>query len=87
MIAAAFMLVSAAKKAGIKVPPDPENYSIDEYPHWHVYAYMQVGAPMPDSSAHWSNAEVVAAIPNDRIREVTPKQLREEFGFRVGYSK
>lgn len=87
MIAAAFMLVQPAKKAGIKVPPDPETYDVDEYPHWHAYIVMQVGAPMPDPSAHWSNAEVIATVPDDRIREVTPKQLREEFGFRVGHSK
>ncbi len=86
MLAFPGLIAPAAERAGIKLPEDVENYNKAEYPHWFVFSQMQLGAPMPDPSAHWDNAKVVAVIPNDQITKVTPEQL-EEAGFRIGLSK
>lgn len=86
MLAFPGLIAPAAEQAGIKLPKDVEDYNKTEYPHWFVFCQMQLGAPMPDPSAQWDNAKVVAAIPNDQITKVTPKQL-EEVGFRIGFSK
>ncbi len=84
MIALPIALVAPAVEAGIKVPDDPDNYDLEEFPHFHVYCCMQLGTPMPSPSSHWTNAKVVAQVPNDRIKLVTPKDL-EELGFQRGF--
>jgi hypothetical protein len=78
------MLVEPAKQAGISVPEDLECYDPNEFPHWDVFRKVQLGAPMPDFTAHWDNAEVIAAIPEDKIREVTYDDLLER-GLAVGF--
>jgi len=47
---------------------------------------MQLGQPLPHPAAHWENAEVIAEIPEERLKTVTPGELVEEFGFQIGYS-
>ena len=86
MICIPEMLAACAEKAGITLPKDIRNYDADKFPHWYVYKLMQSGAPMPYASAHWDNAKVIAAIPNDRIMKVTYDEVIE-MGFAVGYSK
>jgi hypothetical protein len=75
MIAFAGMLVEPAKKAGITVPSDPDNFDPDEYPHWNVYLNVQIGAGLPTPDSHWHNAEVVAAVPAKQIKKVTLEGL------------
>ena len=77
------LLVPAAKNAGVKVPEDLDNYDAREYPHWHVYCFVQLGAPMPFPTAHWDNAKVIASIGIDNIRLVTYEQLLEA-GLAIG---
>ncbi len=81
MIAFPSLLVQPAEQAGIPVPEDIENYDPDEYPYWNVFTIMQCGRRMPSPNAHWENAKIIAAIPADRIKVVTPHDIETEFGF------
>lgn len=84
MIAFPFMLFRPAEQAGMKTPTD-EEYDPNEFPHFHVFCSMQLGAPMPNPSSHWENAKVIAAIPSDQIKTVTPKDILA-LGFQIGRS-
>ena len=76
MIASPFMLIPMAKQAGMNTPPaDEEDYDRNEYPHFMVYSAMQCGRPIINARSHWTNAEIVASIPEDRIRTTTPHDL------------
>ena len=68
------MLVSAAEKAGMQVPPNPNDFDADAYPHFQVYCNVQLCRPMR-SGEHWENAEVVAGIPEDKIRTTTLDEM------------
>lgn len=71
------MLVSAAEKAGMKVPPNPDGeWNKDEYPHFNIYCLVQLARPIRWGE-HWDNAKVVAAIPNDKLDSVTLQDLIE----------
>jgi len=83
MIGLPKMLVPVAKHAGIKVPDNINNFNRAEYPHWVVYTTLQLGAPLPYSTAHGDNAKVIAGIPDSRIRQITLKEV-EELGFAIG---
>lgn len=86
MLAFASMLVKPAKHAGINVPADPEDYNPDEFPHWHLFLLVQLGAPMPNMDSHWHNARIIATLPSERIRTITGGELMDmgiEFGPRV----
>jgi hypothetical protein len=78
MLAFPRMLVEPAKKAGIRVPEDVDkDYDKQKFPHWHVFCTVQLGATMPYPSVHWRNAEVIAKIPEDKIRILTLSDLQE----------
>ena len=83
MLALPTMLVSPATRAGIKCPSDVENYDVNEFPHFFVYARMQLGTSIPSPNSPWRNAEIIAAISDDKICKVTPKEL-VDLGFEVG---
>ena len=80
------MIAPAAEEAGIKLPPDLENYEASQYPHWLVFCRMQLGQPMPYPSVDWGNAKIVAAISNEEITKVTPEELVAK-GFAIGLDK
>ena len=71
MIAFPAMLVGPAEEAGMKVPPDADNFDINEYPHFGVYCNCQLGAALPRPTSHWHNAKVIAEIPEDQIKTVS----------------
>jgi hypothetical protein len=75
MIAYASMLVSAAEKAGMKVPVDSDNFVPEEFPHFHVFCLMQLGAAVPYHGCHWDNAKVIAEIPDEEIKSVTMQDI------------
>lgn len=77
MIAFAGMLVGAAEKAGISVPDDPDKWeeARETHPHFYVFCAVQLARPMVSLNEHWTNAEIIAAIPNNEILEVTLEQL------------
>jgi hypothetical protein len=65
------LLVEAAEQAGIKVPPDPEEWEVlsEEYPHFYVFCACQLERPMQPGE-HWENAKVIASIPTDQLRKM-----------------
>lgn len=88
MLAFPSMLEPAAREAGMAVPADPENYEAEKeaFPHFFVFCAVQLGSPMPTPTAHWENAKLIAAIPEDQIRNETGETLTER-GLQIGYSK
>jgi hypothetical protein len=84
MIAFAPMLIGPAQEAGMKVPEDAENFVAKDFPHFAVFLGVQLGSPMPNPTSHWSNARVVSAIPDDKIKIVTFNDL-VELGLEIGY--
>ncbi len=79
MLAFPGMLVSAAEKAGMKVPPDPDEYDPNQYPHFYVFCTAQLSRPMHPGE-HCDNAKIIANISDEEIKKVTLAQLIE-FGF------
>lgn len=75
MIAFPEMLVPAAVQAKMKVPDNPRSFDTSEYPHFQVFCNVQLGFGMPSPTAHWDNAQVIAAIPDSEIMSVTRAQL------------
>jgi len=77
MLAYPTMLVEPAKKAGIKVPEDADNFDLSEYPHFFVFCRMQLGRRMPTAYSHWENAKIIAKIPEDKIKMITIDEILE----------
>jgi len=80
MLAFRSMLIEPAKKAGMSVPNDAENFSSDLFPHFRVFCNMQIGRPMPTPSCHWDNAKIIAAIPDDKIKIICLPEI-EQLGY------
>lgn len=74
------MLVGAAEDAGMKVPPDTENYDPKEYPHFDLFCLLQLARPM-QWGEQFDNAKILAEIPIEELRKMTVKQLVLEKGF------
>jgi hypothetical protein len=75
MIAFARMLVSAAQKAGMSVPEDPDSFkeSKEAHPHFFVFCMLQLGRPVRYHGEHWhwDNAKLIAEIPKEEIMKLT----------------
>lgn len=84
MLAFPDMLLAPAQEAGIKVPPDVDDFVKEDFPHFAVYLNAQLGSPLPYPTAHWDNAKIIAGIPEDKIKTVTFKEL-ERLGVSIGY--
>jgi len=77
MMAYPGMLVGAAEKAGMKVPPDPDGeWKVEEFPHFNIFCTVQLGRRIRWGE-HWDNAKVVAAIPEDKLKTITLMELIE----------
>ena len=85
MLAFPGMLVSAAQKAGINVPPTLDGTaekavteSVEDYkehfPHFYVFCMVQLCQPMV-MGEQWDNARVVASVPTEDIKSVTVLDL------------
>lgn len=85
MIAIPSILAVAAKKAGIKVPEDPDKFleQKTEFPHFYVFCAIQLGTSMPYPGVHFDNAKVIAEIPDSQIHTITYTEL-QALGFREG---
>jgi hypothetical protein len=87
MIAFPEMLLDAAEKAGIKVPPhdfkgwDEKEWDTNEYSHWTVFCNLQLGKSVRYHGEHWENAKIIAEIPEDKIKTM----MLEDF-IRAGFS-
>lgn len=67
------MLADAAQEAGMKVP---EGEEYDEYPHWHIFCHLQLCRPITWGN-HWRNAEIIAAVPEEKLKSMTEAYFRE----------
>lgn len=83
MLAFPGMLAPYAESAGIKVPENLEKYEPHDYPHWHVYLNIQLGASMPSPDAPSNNAKIIASLDEKRIKTVSFRDL-EELGLSIG---
>lgn len=78
MIAFPKMLVQAAEKAGMKVPPDADNFDPEDFPHFHVFCVLQLARSVAYHGEHWHNAEVIAKVPVDRLKTMTLEDFLAE---------
>ena len=85
MLAFPEMIAPAAKEAGMKVPENLEDFDPKKYPHWQVFCKVQLGAPMPNASAHWDNAKIVTKVSEDKIMQVSYEEL-VGMGLTIGFS-
>jgi len=85
MIAFPAMLIEPAKKAGIKIPDNVDDYDKEKFAHFFVFCFAQLGQSMPYPSAHWDNAKIIASFSDEEIKLVTGKMLLEK-GFAIGSS-
>lgn len=77
MMAYPGMIADAAKKAGMKVPENPDGeWKVEEYPHFNIFCNVQLGRRIRWGE-HWENAKVVAAVPEDKLKTITLMELIE----------
>lgn len=74
MFAFPALLVSAATDAGMPVPPDPNDFEDEKYPHFSVFCAVQLGRPMVPGE-HFDNAKIISGLTNEEIRTVTLEGL------------
>jgi hypothetical protein len=81
MIAFAGMLLTHAEKAGMKCPTldeiDEDNLGTlrEPYPHFYVFCLLQLSRRM-EWDEPWDNAKVIAAIPEDELKRMTPADFK-----------
>ncbi len=75
MIVFETMLVPAATQAGIKVPPNLDDFKFEEFPHWVVFCNTQLARPMRHGE-HWENAKTIAAIEEEKLKTMTYDDFR-----------
>jgi hypothetical protein len=64
-----------AKEKSIKVPEDPDkDFAEEEYPHFVVYLNLHLGRPYDDYSLE-RNAELIAKISDEEVKDITAEQL------------
>lgn len=71
------LIAVAAKKAGMKTPPEEQldvkvgGWDKKDYPHFFVFCNLQLGRSMSSPNQHWENAKVIAAIPEEKLKTMT----------------
>lgn len=58
----------------LTVPDNVSDYKAEEYPHWRVFENIHLGVPMSMSQIE-RNANIISKIPDNKIRQVTHKEL------------
>ena len=64
-----------------KIPYDLENYNKEDYSHFHVWSFIQLGKAM-DYGQVTENSRIIANLSDEDIRTVTFKQL-EDMGVNI----
>ena len=76
-------LMLPALKAGIKVPPDLNDYCADEYAHWYLFCGMQLNSAIPTPGIEWENAVLISKLTEEQANIVTWNQMLS-MGFQIG---
>lgn len=71
-------LVSAALKAGIRVPEKLDDFNKQVYPYWALFCAVQLDRMLPQPDAHYRNAETIAKISPRKIRKTTIADIRDQ---------
>ena len=71
------MFYNHIKDSKLKMPEDFENYNPEEYPYFHVFMMTHLGKPI-DITALEDNANIIADIPENDIKNVMLKDLMEK---------
>lgn len=69
------MLVNAAEEADLPVPPDPENFKPERWPHFALFCSVQLNRPMMNPGEHFDNAKVIAKFRVSQLEKLTWKDL------------
>ena len=80
MICCPTLLRIPAIAAGIKTPKRVKGYDRDAFPHFTVYVAFQKGRPIRGSRSHFTNAEVIAKIPDDQICNISLEEIEKMEG-------
>lgn len=76
MIVFASQLEEPARQAGIPVPENSTCFNAEAFPRFALFCKAQLGRPMTSADEHWKNAEVIAGLPEEVLRTITPEGLR-----------
>ena len=88
MLAFPELLVEPAKKAGMSVPENANDFNLykNKHTHFWIFCQLQLGAPMPSPSVHFDNAQVIADIELEKLKTMSYDDFINA-GFQIGYSK
>ena len=76
MIAFAFLLEEPARQAGIPVPKNSDCFNAEKFPRFELFCKAQLGRAMMSANEHWENAKVIAGLPEEVLKTITPEGLR-----------
>lgn len=76
MIAFASLLEEPARQAGIPVPKNSDCFNAEKFPRFELFCKAQLGRAMTSANEHWENAKVIAGLPEEVLRTITPEGLR-----------
>lgn len=77
-------LLDAARRAGMKVPPNPDKFDKEQYPHFFVFCSLQLGRKLPYPTAHFDNALVIMSVGDEKdIKGIDAHKLLT-YGFNFG---
>ena len=76
MIVFAFLLEEPARQAGIPVPKNSDCFNAEKFPRFELFCKAQLGRATTSANEHWENAKVIAGLPEEVLKTITPEGLR-----------
>ena len=81
MIAFASLLEEPARQAGIPVPKNSDCFNAEKFPRFELFCKAQLGRAKTSANEHWENelwenAKVIAGLPEEVLKTITPEGLR-----------
>lgn len=76
MIAFASLLEEPARQVGIPVPKNSDCFNAEKFPRFELFCKAQLGRAMTSATEHWENAKVIASLPEEVLKTITPEGLR-----------
>lgn len=69
------MFRNSIENTGLKLPKNMNNFDSNEYPHLEVFLTLHLARPI-DLNNSINNAEIIAKVPDDKIKTITITQLQ-----------